>query len=72
MKTFWLPREGFVKYPRRLSGESPSQRLRDGLTKASRRDRYGGFMKLSFEAFVNPSDGVPHRIQNHFESLRAT
>ena len=48
-----------MKYPRRLSEESPSQRLRDGFTKASQRDHYyGGFMKPSFEAFVNPSDGV--------------
>ena len=58
MKTLWLPREGFVKHSRRLSVESPSQRLCDGFTKASRRDHYGDFMKPSFEAFVNPSDEV--------------
>ena len=58
MKTLWLPCEGFAKHPRRLSGKSPSQRLRDDFTKASRRDHYGGLMKPSFEAFVNPLDGV--------------
>ena len=47
-----------MKLPRRLSGELTLQRLRDGFTKASRRDHYGGFMKPSFEAFVNPSDDV--------------
>ena len=41
MKTSWLPREGFVEYPRRRSGKSSSQRLRDGFTKTSRRDHYG-------------------------------
>ena len=47
-----------MKHPRRLSGEFSSQRLRDDFTKASRRDHYGGFMKPSFKAFVNPSDRV--------------
>ena len=58
MKTLWLPCEGFMKHPRRLSRESPSQRLLDGFKKDSRRDHYGGFTKLSLEAFGNPSDGV--------------
>ena len=53
MGTSWLPRVGFVKHPRRLNGESPLQRLRDGFTMISRRDHCGGFMKPFFKAFVN-------------------
>ena len=53
-----LLREGFTEHLRRLSGVSPSRRHRDIFAASSRRDHYGGFMNLSFEAFVDPSDGL--------------